>query len=509
MNKKLIGFLLALASGFFIGTSFVIKKKGLLDTTRSRGLVAGQGHAYLKNGIWWTGMIIMIIGELCNFIAYAFASAILVTPLGAMSIVVCSVGSSIFLKERLSFVGKVGCGFCIIGVCMIVINAPEQDSLEKIQEVAKEMISVVFLSYTAIVFFICFIIGVWIGPRWGNKSVFVYISISSLVGGITVVCTQGFGMSIVSAISGVPDQLTHWFLYFLGISIIIMILVEINYLNKALNIFNTAIVTPIYFTYFTTCTIVSTAVLHRGFHGPPISIVDVFLGFLTIVGGIILLQFSIGADNTSDTDMLSTDLSNIQKAVDAVTDADILDPGPAAIRGTFSFRQMDRKFSETSSNNFMRRISYSSVEFQKFTLQSSFLSEKNHINSKNNTEKIPTFSQSLTTKTHDFDTHNNTTFSSQLSIQKQPLQKNEYYSEKPNKDKDKDKDNICNLSKFISHSADDFLYFIYKYLLFARVTVHHDTFPTNMHTDFHNKKLVYQQSTTSNTDNDISHLHVP
>ncbi|KAG4304777.1 hypothetical protein PORY_001830 [Pneumocystis oryctolagi] len=382
--RKLIGFALALASGCFIGASFVIKKKGLLDTTCKKGLVAGQGHAYLKNGVWWTGMMMcaLAVGEVLNFVAYAFASikklgAILVTPLGAMSIVVSAIGSSLFLKERLSFVGKVGCAFCMIGVCIIVINAPEQQSVHTIQEVMKCIVSRLFLSYAFTVFFICGIIALWIAPLWGNKSIFVYISIPSLIGGITVVCTQGFGVSVVSAISGVPNQWNHWFLYVLGLCVVFMIFIEINYLNKALNIFNTAIVTPVYFTYFTTCTIISTAVLYRGFHGTPIAVATVFLGFLIIVGGVLLLQFSIGADNTSDTEMLSADLSNVQKAADAEIDADILDPGPAAVRGTFTFKQVDRKFSQSSSSNFMKRISYSSADFQKFSSATycTFLSE--------------------------------------------------------------------------------------------------------------------------------------
>lgn len=32
--------------------------------------------------------VTVIIGELCNFIAYAFTIAILVTPLGALSVVI-------------------------------------------------------------------------------------------------------------------------------------------------------------------------------------------------------------------------------------------------------------------------------------------------------------------------------------------------------------------------------------------------------------------------------------
>ena len=47
--------------------------------------------------------------------AYAFTDAILVTPLGALSVVITTILSAIFLKERLSFVGKVSCLICILG----------------------------------------------------------------------------------------------------------------------------------------------------------------------------------------------------------------------------------------------------------------------------------------------------------------------------------------------------------------------------------------------------------
>lgn len=60
-------------------------------------------------------MTLMIIGEICNFVAYAFTDAILVTPLGALSVVITTILSAIFLKERLSFVGKISCLICILG----------------------------------------------------------------------------------------------------------------------------------------------------------------------------------------------------------------------------------------------------------------------------------------------------------------------------------------------------------------------------------------------------------
>lgn len=49
----------------------------------------------------------MGVGEAANLLAYAFAPAALVTPLGALSVLVAAVLSSKFLNENLNFIGKV------------------------------------------------------------------------------------------------------------------------------------------------------------------------------------------------------------------------------------------------------------------------------------------------------------------------------------------------------------------------------------------------------------------
>ncbi|KAI7757196.1 hypothetical protein M8C21_017194 [Ambrosia artemisiifolia] len=81
------GLVLAISSSVFIGSSFIIKKKGLVKSGAT-GIRAGAGgYSYLKEPWWWAGMVSMIIGEVANFAAYAYAPAILVTPLGALSYV--------------------------------------------------------------------------------------------------------------------------------------------------------------------------------------------------------------------------------------------------------------------------------------------------------------------------------------------------------------------------------------------------------------------------------------
>jgi hypothetical protein len=65
-SYKIIGLVLAIASGVFIGTSFVIKKHGLLQANQKYNEEAGEGYGYLKNAWWWLGMTLMILGEVCN-----------------------------------------------------------------------------------------------------------------------------------------------------------------------------------------------------------------------------------------------------------------------------------------------------------------------------------------------------------------------------------------------------------------------------------------------------------
>lgn len=227
---KAVGISLAIASGVFIGVSFVLKKMGLLKANVKYNEEAGEGYGYLKNAYWWSGMTLMIIGEICNFVAYAFVDAILVTPLGALSVVITTILSAIFLKERLSFVGKTGCFICIIGSVVIVMNAPEQSSAATIQEMQHFVIAPGFLSYAGVVILACAFIALWAGPRYGKSSMLVYLSICSLIGGLSVVATQGLGAAVVAQAAGYP-QFNQWFLYVLLVFVVATLVTEIIYLN--------------------------------------------------------------------------------------------------------------------------------------------------------------------------------------------------------------------------------------------------------------------------------------
>lgn len=227
---RTIGIILAVASGAFIGTSFVVKKVGLLKANEKYNEEPGEGYGYLKNLWWWGGMTMMIVGEILNFVAYAFTDAILVTPLGALSVVIATVLSAIFLKERLSMVGKVSCFLCIVGSVVIVLNAPENSPVANIQQMQGFVIHPAFLSYAGVIIVASVVAAFYAGPRWGKKNMLVYISICSWVGGLSVVAIQGLGAAIIAQAGGTP-QFNQWFLYVLLVFVIATLVTEIIYLN--------------------------------------------------------------------------------------------------------------------------------------------------------------------------------------------------------------------------------------------------------------------------------------
>ncbi|KZT63689.1 DUF803-domain-containing protein [Daedalea quercina L-15889] len=334
-NLKIVGIILAISSGVLIGSSFVFKKKGLL---RSQGH-AGEGVAYLKSPLWWTGMTLMILGEICNFVAYAFVEAIVVTPMGALSVVICAILSHFFLAEKLSFFGWLGCGLCIVGSVIIALNGPQESTPGQIRQFEKMFLAPGFLAYGSTLIVAALVIVFFFAPRYGTKSMLWYIMVCSMIGGISVSVTTGLGAAVVTSAEG-DNQFNYWFTYFLLGFIVVTLVTEVFYLNKALALFNTAMVTPTYYVIFTFFSMLTTIVLFQGLSAPATQIITLVMGFITICFGITILQLSkIDPTELKVLDRRSTILLQAAKqeteSMEEKNLTAVEDPGIDALRGTF------------------------------------------------------------------------------------------------------------------------------------------------------------------------------
>ncbi|XP_043927996.1 magnesium transporter NIPA2 isoform X2 [Protopterus annectens] len=286
-----IGLGLAVSSSIFIGGSFILKKKGLLRLARKGSMRAGQGgHAYLKEWLWWAGLLSMGAGEVANFIAYAFSPATLVTPLGALSVLVSAVLSSYFLSERLNLHGKIGCLLSMVGSTVMVIHAPQEEEVETLEEMSNKLGAPGFVVFATLVIIVSLMMIFVVGPRHGQTNILVYITICSVIGALSVSCVKGLGIVIKQLIAGKP-VLRHPLSWIMLLSLVACVSTQINYLNKALDIFNTSVVTPIYYVFFTSSVLTCSAVLFKEWqHMDSKDIIGTFSGFITIIVGIFLLH---------------------------------------------------------------------------------------------------------------------------------------------------------------------------------------------------------------------------
>ncbi|KAK3316034.1 magnesium transporter [Apodospora peruviana] len=293
-DTRYIGVLLALCSSVAIGSSYVVIKVGLKDASERHGF-RGDGHEYMRNLTWWTGMVLHAAGELFNFAAYTFAPAVLVTPLGALSVLTATVLGAYFLHERLNLVGRLGCALCLVGSLLIIANAPPDKEVDSIDEMLTLAVRPAFLLFCIVTTVYCLVLVHLVCPRYGHKNPLYYLSICAGAGAVSVMALKAFGLAIKLTVAG-ANQFGHVSTYLFAIVATGCIVVQMNYFNKALSVFPQSIVSPTYYVTFTSAVLIASFILFQGFNiTDSVKSASLLLGFLTIFTGVYLLNFN-GSD---------------------------------------------------------------------------------------------------------------------------------------------------------------------------------------------------------------------
>ncbi|KAF0928249.1 hypothetical protein E2562_038986 [Oryza meyeriana var. granulata] len=300
---NLKGSLLAVASSAFIGVSFIVKKKGLRRAGAAGSRAGVGGYGYLLEPLWWVGMITMLIGEIANFVAYMFAPAVLVTPLGALSIIVSAVLAHFILNEKLQRMGVLGCVLCIVGSTVIILHAPEEETPSSVEQIWHLATQPAFLCYAAFALVVSLILMTHCAPRYGQTNIAVYVGICSVIGSLTVMSIKAVGIAIKLTIEGI-NQAGYFQTWLFATVSAMCIIIQLIYLNKALDTFNTAVVSPIYYAMFTSLTILASAIMFKDWSGQSISsIASEICGFLTVLSGTVVLHSTRESDQTISPDL--------------------------------------------------------------------------------------------------------------------------------------------------------------------------------------------------------------
>lgn len=206
--------------------------------------------------------------------------------------------SSIFLNERLGRDGIIGCVLCVLGSLTVILHAPEEDAIETVDDVFRHFIQPGFMVYMIAIIGISLYLIYYIGPIYGKSHMLVYITICSLVGSISVMAVKGFAVAVKLTFAG-DNQFNRLSSWIFGVVVLFCAMTQVNYFNKALDLFSTNKVTPvsplincqIYYVFFTTATIIASIILSQGIkRSTPIEMASVLSGFFTIFIGVFMVN---------------------------------------------------------------------------------------------------------------------------------------------------------------------------------------------------------------------------
>ncbi|KAI4214051.1 MAG: hypothetical protein LQ351_003455 [Letrouitia transgressa] len=239
-------------------------------------------RTYLSSPYWWAGIVLMIIGEAGNFLAYGFAPASIVSPLGVVALVSNCIIAPCLLKEPFRQRDLWGVLVAIAGAVTVVLSAKVSETIMRPEDIWSAITRWEFELYLGITALVIIVL-LWASGKYGHKSILIDLGLVALFGGYTALSTKGVASLLSDALW---RALKFPILYLLIAVLAISAVLQIRYINRALQHFDSTQVIPTQFVLFTISVIIGSAILYRDFESATADRVGKFIGgcLLTFAG---------------------------------------------------------------------------------------------------------------------------------------------------------------------------------------------------------------------------------
>lgn len=328
------------------------------DDTSSVKTVKGKRKSYLKSPYWWVGIVLMIVGEAGNFLAYGFAPASIVSPLGVVAIISNCLIAPCMLREQFRKRDLLGVLIAVGGAVTVVVSAEGSNPKLGPDEILDLVRRWEFLTYLGITVGVIPVLMV-LSNKIGQKSILIDLGLVGLLGGYTALSTKG----VASLLSyRLWFTLTFPIFYVLVAILVATAVLQIKYVNRALQRFDSTRVIPTQFCSFTISVIVGSAVLYRDFESATPQKTGIFVGgcLLTFLGVWFLTSARRDDSNGDDSNRMPDEEQGI----------DLVDDDPHLSRSTTS--TIDARPNPTTPTPKPNRNSFTS------STQQSFKSARSH-----------------------------------------------------------------------------------------------------------------------------------
>ena len=147
---------------------------------RGNGPARGKKN-YLQSPYWWLGIILMIVGEAGNFLAYGFAPASIVSPLGVVALVSNCIIAPYLLKERFRRRDFWGVVVATAGAVVVVLSARNSETKMGQHDIWVAITRWEFETYLGITIGMMAVL-VWVSAKYGEKSILIDLGLVGLFG---------------------------------------------------------------------------------------------------------------------------------------------------------------------------------------------------------------------------------------------------------------------------------------------------------------------------------------
>jgi len=296
-------------------SSSTVTGSSLPDGDDEKGEGERKSKSYLKSPIWWLGISLMVLGEAGNFLAYGFAPASIVSPLGVVALISNCLIAPLLLHEKFRWRDAVGVVIAVAGCVTVVLSA--SDSNPRLDpDIIWDLITTwEFETYLGITVGLIVVL-LFASNKYGEKSILIDIGLVGLFGGYTALSTKGIASLLSNKIWKV---ITFPISYLLLAVLVFTAVMQIKYINRALQRFNATMVIPTQFVMFTLSVIIGSAVLYRDFERESAEDAYKFVGgcALTFLG-VWCITSGRSDNNDGDSDVELGDEEEEADAVDLV-----------------------------------------------------------------------------------------------------------------------------------------------------------------------------------------------
>lgn len=137
--------------------------------------------SYLKSPYWWAGILLMTTGEAGNFLAYGFAPASIVSPLGVVALISNCIIAPWLLKERFRQRDFWGVIVAIGGAVTVVLSAKNSEIKMGPHDVWKAITRWEFEVYLGVTAALIITL-MWASGRYGDRTILIDLGLVGLFG---------------------------------------------------------------------------------------------------------------------------------------------------------------------------------------------------------------------------------------------------------------------------------------------------------------------------------------